>query len=128
MYFATPISLCWTTYSVCFSRERGVVPTVAHICSFNLAEVSVSSARAYFLVWGWQSSGGYGSLVRNCRKIEEHAALGLATGRSNYGLLLEWWGKYFNVGQAKELEAELERLPKCDNDERWGFIRAKLAV
>jgi hypothetical protein len=76
----------------------------------------------------WQFSGGYGSLVRNCRKIEEHAALGLATGRSNYGLLLEWWGKYFNVGQAKELEAELERLPKCDNDERWGFIRAKLGV
>jgi hypothetical protein len=45
-----------------------------------------------------------------------------------YGLLLEWWGKHFNVEQAKELEAELERLPKCDNDERWGFIRAKLGV
>jgi hypothetical protein len=38
------------------------------------------------------------------------------------------WNGGGNVGQAKELEAELERLPKCDNDERWGFIRAKLAV
>ena len=28
-----------------------------------------------------QSSGSYGSLVRNCRKIEEHAASGLTTGR-----------------------------------------------
>jgi hypothetical protein len=25
-------------------------------------------------------------------------------------------------------EAELERLPKCGNDERWGFRRAKLSV
>ena len=75
-----------------------------------------------------QSSGGYGSLVRNCRKVEEHAASGLTTGRLDLWDAAGMVGKYFNVDQAKELEAELQRLPKCDNDERWGFIRAKLGV
>ena len=77
---------------------------------------------------GWQSTGGYGSLVRNCRKIEEYAASGLAIGRPNLWVAAGMVGKYFNVDQAKELKVELERLLKCDNDGRWGFIRAKLGV
>jgi hypothetical protein len=36
---------------VCFSCERSAVAAMAHACVFNLAEVSVSSARAYFLGW-----------------------------------------------------------------------------
>jgi hypothetical protein len=31
------------------------------------------------------------------------------------------------VGEALH-EAEFERLPKCDNDERWGFMKAKLSM
>jgi hypothetical protein len=36
-----------------------------------------------------------------------------------YALLLECLRRYFNVEQAKEPNAELERLPKGDNNERW---------
>jgi hypothetical protein len=66
---------------VCFSRERSAVPAVAHICVFNLAEVSASSARAYFLGWDGSLVAVMVSLVKNCHEIEEYVASGLALGR-----------------------------------------------
>jgi hypothetical protein len=70
---------------------------------------------------GWQSSGGCDSIVRNYREIKEHATSGLTTGRRDL------WIFAGMVGEALH-EAELERLPKCDNNERWGFMRAKRDV
>ena len=43
-----------------------------------------------------------------------------------YGLIYEkWWDQHFNGDYLTKLEAELHMLPKCGNDERWGFLRAK---
>lgn len=83
------MSLCWTTYGVCFSRERSAVPTVAHICSFNPAEVSASSARAYFLVWDGSLAAVMVPLLEIAARLKSMPPQGWSQDAPIYGLLLE---------------------------------------
>jgi hypothetical protein len=111
---------------VCFSRERSAVPTAAHICSFNPAEVSASTAKAYFLVWDGTLASVMVPLLEIAARLKTMPPEGWLQDATIYGLLFDWWSKYFNEEQLLQLERELQTLPKCDNDERWGFIRAHL--
>ena len=113
---------------ICFSRERSAVPTVAHICSFNPAEVSASTARAYFLIWDGTLPAVLVPLLEIAQRLKRVPPDGWPQDFMMYGLLPEWWSKHFNVEKLAELETELQTLPKCDNDERWGFVGASLGV
>jgi hypothetical protein len=113
---------------ICFSRERSEVPTVAHICSFNPAEVSASTARAYFLVWDGKLASVMVPLLEIAARLNTMPPAGWPQDAAMYGLLVEWWSKHFNAKQLTELETELQTMPKCEHDERWGYVRAQLGV
>ena len=111
---------------VCFSRERSAIPTIPHICSFDPAEVSAITARAYFLVWDGTLASVIVPLLEIAARLKTMPPDGWPQDAEMYGLIYEtWWNKHFNGEQVTKLETELQNLPRCGNDERWGFLRAK---
>jgi hypothetical protein len=112
----------------CFSREHRAVPTVAHICSFDPAEVSSSTTRAYFLVWDGTLASVVVPLLEIAARLKSMPPKSWPQDAAIYGLLFDWWSRYFNVEQLAELETELRTLPTCGNDERWGFVKAQLGL
>ena len=103
---------------VCFSHDQRAVPSIPHICSFDPAEVSARNARAYFLVWDGTLASLIVPLLEIAARLKIMPLQGWPQDAEMYGLIYEqWWDQRFNREQLIKLEAEIQRLLKCGNDE-----------
>jgi hypothetical protein len=97
---------------ICFSRDRSEVPTMAHICSFKPAEVSASTARAYFLVWDGKLASVMVPLLEIAARLNTMPPAGWPQDAAMYGLLV---GGGASTSMRSSSQSSRQSYRQCQN-------------
>jgi hypothetical protein len=112
-----------------FCLGSRMVPTVENIC-IAVAQITAASPRAYFRVW----DGALGAVLVPLLDLAARLwrdmliEIGVADLWKVYGVPEEVWKEHFSLDEVGRLDGEVQALPECANDGKWGFVRARLEV